>query len=768
MRHGLRWLRGNVVPGQRRFQVWLGLSAVLGLGLAQLPLFGVLGYELALALSVFVSLAGLDLGAALARRELDRLARAPTLPMLLATAGRSAAATLALVVAPAAIAALSGIWKPTCDWWFGLLALALMPGASALIFGFAGGLLGIAVGAGRVVGNVLPPLCFVALALSGLWRFYSEPPVFSYSPIVGYFPGNLYDENITLGASLCWARLEQVAWLLALAGAVAWLRLRPPPRSQRLGTLAMLVVGAGAVVSLRAHAADHGYRIGAADIQDALAGVIRTEHFVIHYPRGAAFADDMGIIAADHELRYQQVVSLLEVAPHHSITSYYFADRGQKARWMGAHDVEMAKPWRRELYVEHQAFPHRSLRHEIAHIVAGDFGDPLFAVSARRIGPFPLLVNPGLIEGLAVAVDWPGSAALTPHESVRAMELLGLSPDVERVFSLQFLALSSARGYTTAGSFLRFLLDHHGAAALKALYRSGGDFQSAYGQDLAALQARWRAFIATIPLDEETVQMTRERFRGTGVFSRPCPHASAARKARAFALAGGGNTSAAIALMRQVCADDPGEPRFLLDLAALLARGGPLGQGEARELWTRVADDGRWSNSIRGEALLRLADAADPTDPGLKPLLERALALGLDEPQRRQALARRLAIDHRGPAGHALRGYFFGDERDGATWLEVAVLAEPALGLAHYLRGLRQVADAEWAAATTSLARSLELGMPHSVFSRNAARQLTLAAFRAGRGAALEAAISYLQRGSTVDAMVVRDWQQRLARLTFR
>ena len=36
----------------------------------------------------------------------------------------------------------------------------------------------------------------------------------------------------------------------------------------------------------------------------------------------------------------------------------------------GARDVEMAKPWRREIYLEHRGFPHGSLRHEIAHAVA--------------------------------------------------------------------------------------------------------------------------------------------------------------------------------------------------------------------------------------------------------------------------------------------------------------------------------------------------------------------------------------------------------------
>ena len=65
------------------------------------------------------------------------------------------------------------------------------------------------------------------------------------------------------------------------------------------------------------------------------------------------------------------------------------------------------------------------------------------------------------------------------------MQVMGMQPSIRELLSLQFFAVSSARGYTTAGSFLRFLLDTYGAPALRALYRSGGDFEGAYGKSLA-------------------------------------------------------------------------------------------------------------------------------------------------------------------------------------------------------------------------------------------------------------------------------------------
>src|SRR5678809_1138996 len=100
----------------------------------------------------------------------------------------------------------------------------------------------------------------------------------------------------------------------------------------------------------------------------------------------------------------------------------------------------MAKPWRREIYLDHRAFPHSSLRHEIAHAIASAFGDPIFGVAAQRTLGVPTLISPGLVEGLAVALDWPGGyERLTPHESVRAMQAMGFTPTISELLSLRFL-----------------------------------------------------------------------------------------------------------------------------------------------------------------------------------------------------------------------------------------------------------------------------------------------------------------------------------------
>src|SRR3954463_7591180 len=58
--------------GRRRLWIWIALAVALGVGLGWVPLFGVLGFELATAAALFAAVMGLDVGSAFAR-ELQRM-----------------------------------------------------------------------------------------------------------------------------------------------------------------------------------------------------------------------------------------------------------------------------------------------------------------------------------------------------------------------------------------------------------------------------------------------------------------------------------------------------------------------------------------------------------------------------------------------------------------------------------------------------------------------------------------------------------------------
>ncbi len=760
---------------------WVALAVLLGLGLGQAPLFGVLGFELALVLAVFAALMGADLGRVYARALQAQPPRADWPARVLLRSTATAAALAAAVTAiPAVICAVRGAWVPTCDWRFGLEAIIALPLATAVLAGAAGHLVGIAVGPRRVLASVLAQAPALLVAGLAIWRFFAAPAVFTYNAILGYFPGNLYDENVQLGAPLAWSRLEQLAWIVAAVALVGTrldvpsFRIRlaqPRPHGRRLGLIVVAVLAATAAGALRLEGGRLGFAIDAADIATELGGRIETDHFVIYYAKTPEIEADIALVAADHELRYAQVVELTGMAPAGKLHSFYFADRDQKSRLMGARDVEMAKPWRREIYLDHRAFPHSALRHEIAHSIASSFGSPVFGVSWTHFGPIPV-PSAGMIEGLAVALDWPGGYDQpNPHESVRAMQGLHALPSLDSLFGIGFFSVSSARGYTTAGSFLRFLLDTYGAAKLRAVYGNGGDFDAAYGVPRSVLEAKWLAMIATITLPKADVAASAERFRGGSLFARPCPHAIAARRDEATDALIAGDRPRAIALMTDVCRAAPEEPRYRMDLGDFLATGSAFERAQATSYWAALASDAEGvTSSLRAQAYQRLARAYGSAGdlPRTRAAVAAGVALPLGPAERRTLEAMQFVLAHEGPARAALLAYFFPprDSRDdGLALATAASTAEPALGLGWYFLGLQRTNRADWAGAALALDAAIARGLPSLSFVKNAARQLAIAAYRTHDAARLATAVGVLASApmSSGDHLLAQDWISRAA-----
>ncbi len=787
---GDEWIR-QVVRDQfrsRRTMIWGALLSALALALTQVPVFGVVGFGFAFAMALPASVAAADLGAALVRRARRTDAPAPdraVFPgrLVLSLWLGAAALALALLVPPLAIVGANGLWVTTCQWGFGLAAYVLMPGLSAVLAAGIGVLCGLS-SERRRLSPALPYLVIAVAALVSLWRFYASPPAFSFNPFIGYFPGNLYDEELRFPAPFYAARAFYfAAAVAAAAGAAALLHVpsltlararRRRPGGVRGRPLVVLSLAAVTSAALWSYAGELGFLIGDDDIAEALGKRYESENFIIYYPGGGSIERDIEAIAADHEFRYAQVTETLGAEPSGKITSYYFRDAEQKHRYIGARHVHMAKPWRREIYLNHRPFPHSVLRHEIAHVVAGAFGDPIFGVSARRVLGVPVFLNPGLIEGIAVAADWPDQfgRALTPHQSVKAMIELDYAPPVEQVFSTRFLALASARGYTLAGSVTKYLLDEYGAERLRALYRSGGDFDAVYGRPRDEVLAGWRAMIGDIELSREELERVRERFRRPGLFDRPCPHAIARKRGRARDLSRRGAGEDAVAVMKQVTHADPGEPRHRLELGRVLVRAGE--EAEAAKVYEALADDeAEVSAALRAQALSGRGGIAarrgDFTQAAR--FFERAARLPGPDSLRRQTRAELGAARGESKAAKAARAYFWGFDprvdRDSVARAgrasEVALAASDE-GLGHYLLGLSLRGRGAPKQTTAAFTRALDRGLSDPLLVRNAARELAPAGYLAKDAAAVERAAGILDRRDqpAVHRLYGRDWRERL------
>ena len=647
-----------------RTPVWGGVLVSVAILLDFLPLVDVLGYDSSFVLGLVVAVAAADVGhgvVSAARRNAPSTSSARL-------AGEAMATALALLVLPLLLSLANALRVRNCNLGAGFLFFALLPVGTAVFAAGTAAAVAILVPRPRLGRAAALALPFVSIGWA-LLRLYRDPAVFAFDPFGGYFPGPIYDEALRPPLRLFWYRLANLTWLATAVAAAAWLRPRLDDRlrlSLRPWNRPALVV-ALAAASLAWFVAEGnlGVHITHDDLARILPRETKTRHFVLRTDPRAEDETDVARFTDELEFRYHQLASILGAEPTGPVRVYLFPSAEAKKDAVGAANTLFTKPWTREIFLHSARFPARHLRHELAHIFAGAFGDPLFGISLqwRFWGPLPLPhLAGGLIEGIAMAADFgdpPGRSTL--HEESAAMIALGQAPELRRALGAGFTLESGPRAYTLVGSFCRFLLDRFGAAKLRALYRSAGAFEAVYGRDLVELEKDWRAFLAKLPVDDEARAEAEEDFRRPAIFRKVCARELAARVSEARAVSSG-DPAKAVALLESTCADDPGEPTFRLELAEMqIAAGQP-----ERALATIQAlqASGPLTRPLRSRAANLEAGIHFRARriPETEAALARALATASDDGELRFAKARQRSLADQ-QAAATLGRVIFGDER---------------------------------------------------------------------------------------------------------
>jgi tetratricopeptide (TPR) repeat protein len=578
-----------VASAGKRAVVWAALLAGLAGVLCFVPLFDVLGYDFGFALGMAAAFACVDVGQGVASRTRAATAEAPEPRAVGRQVGTAVAISLGLLMTPLLLSLANGLRVRNCNLLAGLGFFALLPVGTALFAAPAGVLAGLlAPRRGRLLAWALPA---ISLAWTG-YRLYADPAVFAFDPFGGYFPGPIYDEALRPPLRLLHFRLTNLVWIGgAVTLAMATLGRGLDPRRWRRWPLAAAVPLVAAGVVLFAQRGPLGFHIRRPDLEAALDRTMTTEHFVLRYASSEAKTPaDLELQAEDLEFRYHQLVETLGVEPAGPVTVWEFPSAELKKELVGAGRTLYARPWTREIFFQSDRFPAGHLRHELAHVFAGAFGDRLFGIALAWRWPWPIpTLAMGLVEGVAEAADASDpDGASTIHQEAAAMIADGLAPPLSSVVGAGFTAQSGARAYTLAGSFTTFLLETRGAERLRALYRSAGNFGDVYRVPFATLEDEWRRFLAKQRLSESDKARASEHFRRPAIFKKVCARELAARVAEARGLERV-EPARAVRLLEDTCRDDPHEPTFRLELAQARAFAGD--QRASLEGLGRIAAD---------------------------------------------------------------------------------------------------------------------------------------------------------------------------------
>ncbi len=730
-------IRAVHLPTRPAVLVAVVVVAGLGTSLVFLPLFGLPGYELGLLLSIAIGVFGGGVGIAAANLERRMIqGRDPRPPNALrfdsptrsALVAMGAASTLnvSMLLPPFIGSLVYALASSRCDPFAQLPFFPVLVIPSALMASAAGVFAGFATPRALFAVLAYALLVVASLAVTA-WPIVFGPQVFAFNHFLGYVPGPLYDEALTVTPALLWFRLQTVlaaGFLAVFAAFCLDMRegriLRPHFRPGAVLLLSLL--GAG-IVALEQRAPHLGTRMTHGFVAEKLGATRETEHFVVHYGRGKP-KDEVERLVRDLEFRHAQLVAFFGQAPEGKIRVYVYRSPDEKRRLVGASRTQFAKPWRLELHINDAPFPHPVLKHELAHVMAAPFGSGPFRVTSS----FKVWPNVGVIEGMAVAGDDPVDE-LTLHEWSAGMKRQGLLPDVRKMLSPQgFYAAPPARAYTAAGSFLRYLADTYGPEKLRALY-ARGDFARAYGRNLSDLAAEWEKFLEAIPLDQAAVNVAFARFRRPALFARPCAREVASLAEEAADLVES-DPDRAVELYARCAQLQPDEPAFRLGQARALVRADR--KGEAVQVLSSLVEQTKEHPALAAEVHLALADVwyAREQPEEARQYLQHVLGLEVSQAVRRTAQVKLFGLDSL-HAGKALWSYF----RSGGDDVKLLVLREaltldPKNPYVNYLIG-RRLSEVAPKLAEGYLVAALEGNLPEPL-KKEALRLKVVAAYLAG------------------------------------
>ncbi|HRI69173.1 MAG TPA: hypothetical protein PK156_33310, partial [Polyangium sp.] len=600
--------------------------------------------------------------------------------------------------------------------------------------------------AGRVKRRRLAAVCLGLAAplisvLISLGRFYTSPMVFAYDPFVGFFSGSFYDTIIDY-SGLYTYRVGSMATLVAAVVLALHLERQTNGKLafRSLGRPGLLVLGAGAfVASVLLNA--NGYRFGhwqtAGTIQEQLSNRASVGRCDVFAAKGIPKAD-VNRYAWECDTHITEQEAYFEARGPARITAYLFADSAQKGALMGAADTYIAKPWRHEVYLQQNGFPHPILGHEIAHVMAGAFASGPFYVAGRLSGLWP---NPGLIEGTAVAAS-PHENALSAREWARAMKDLNLLPRLERLFAFGFYKENSAVAYTVSGAFVGFVKERHGAAALRAWY-GGAALPDVTGVSWRDMELAFQADLMLVQLPPAAMAQARARFDRPGLFSRRCPHVIDACRKQAEDLRNRGDDEGVNDTFERWVALDPGDVAARVAAARTLVRLGRVIEG--RTALEAIAQNELFLRSARDGAMEELGDMAlekGDTESAIRHYRE-VMSRSLDENVLR-TLEVKLEAARNPRARRAIvelligRGGRTPDKARAAEALATWAATAPDDGLPEYLLARGLLSAGQFDEALPRLTRSIEVGLSIPRVAAEAERLRIVAACASGDAVAVE------------------------------
>lgn len=714
----------------KRVIISLFLIICISLMLTPFPLMGVLGFEFSIIIAFVSAFISLFISAEFVNFDLKKgFMREKRVSDVVSSI---LIVNLILLIFPLGVGLVNSILKSDCYIKEGLIFYGLIPAVTVFFSSSIGLLLGTIF---PRRGFFLGSLALLSTIFYSLWKLYSEPPIFSYNPVFGFFPGPLYDEAIPITSPLVIYRLIVALWGFIFLVILRLIRGLKYNTVRAVDILAVLILASSLVFS-HLKEGELGIEYTRDYItRNFLTASVETEHFVIYYTPGTPEAENIALIAGDHEWRYHQLKEFLQTSSNYAVTqkpsllvpdlvgdttapkirSYIYPDTETRKKLIGAGETAIANPIHREFHLVYDSFPNTVLKHELTHVMSSEFG-----IMGFRISP-----KVGLLEGLAVAADW-GADEFTPHEWSKAMIKAKAALDIKGIVGIGFWQAPPQKSYVLMGSFVRYLIDTYGIEKFKTVYRTGNFL--IYGKSLDELISDWETFLDGIPLPENAPIFTEYRFSEPSIFQAVCPRKVAFLRKNGLKAFKNGNLYQAQKLFVEALNFDKTDPVLIQSLAYTYYY-----ENDYTKLMNIIngtqslsSVDKNILENIRGNVFWQSGKDA-------KSVFESLLTKSIPDDIKREIDIKLSAISYGGEIEKRIREYFgMRDKLSQIVTLEEIIRIFPGYSPAYYLAGRILFAKADYKRAAFFFVKSESLGLPTENLENENSRILGISLFATG------------------------------------
>jgi len=342
---------------------------------------------------------------------------------------------------------------------------------------------------------------FIAIGIPIL-ELKLNPAVFLYNTIWGYWPGPIYDEQVTFPFQILIHRFYVVLWAVML-----WEIAR---KKQEIVRIAILFA---AISLLFLNFRQLGILRTQRDLQQILSTHLSNKNIHLYVDSSEKDSVLLNYYLETATFHFEELQSWLKTDIKEPVSIYLYKHPWQKKQLIGAKYTQFTPVWSSgyQVHIDMESWDD-VFRHELVHLISKSFAN----------SPIGASLNLGITEGLATALNPRVSEKYTLDEFVAAG---GIPPvdEMKSIFSLTgFYLQSSANAYYKSGSFIQYLIQNESVDAVKEWYAEGS-FQEAFNKSEEELISNWQTYLRTLPIDSELKKTARKRFAQPSLFNQECP-----------------------------------------------------------------------------------------------------------------------------------------------------------------------------------------------------------------------------------------------------